>query len=114
VQKQLSSLGAATPSPIVVLKPGEQLVFDSVIATVASNSLGTNDGGQKVSGGTRAYVQFKVPRAFVLTDDDDLKPLDPKEIEVAEGSTDKLTVSIDDGAPDQTPYNGYLATYDIK
>lgn len=99
VQRQLSSLGAAGPSPIVVLKPGEQEVFDSVIATVASQSLGTDDGRQKVSGGTRAYVQFKVPRAFVLTDDDDLKPVDPSAVEVAKGSTDKITVSIDDSAP---------------
>jgi len=114
VQRQLSSLGAAGPSPIVVLKPGEQEVFDSVIATVASQSLGTDDGRQKVSGGTRAYVQFKVPRAFVLTDDDDLKPVDPSAVEVAKGSTDKITVSIDDSAPDQTPYNAYLATYDVS
>ncbi|HTV10674.1 MAG TPA: carboxypeptidase-like regulatory domain-containing protein [Acidimicrobiales bacterium] len=114
IQKQLSSMSAAAPSPIVVLRPGEEQVFDSVIATVASRTFGTNDGGQKVSGGTRAYVQFRAPRAFVLKGDDDLEPINPDAIEVAKGSTDKITVSIDDSAPDQTPYNGYLATYDIS
>ena len=113
VQKQLSSMSASAPSPIVVLHPGEEQVFDSVIETVASRQLGT-DGGQPVSGGTRATVQFGVPRAFELAEGDELKPVPPSSIEVADGSTDKIDVSIDDSAPDQTPYNGYLATYDIS
>jgi hypothetical protein len=113
IQHQLSSTTVADPSPIVVLRPGQEQVFDSVIATTASRSLGTEGDGQKVSGGTRAYVQFSVPRAFVLSDDDQLTPLDPRQIEVAPGSTDKTAVGIDDSAPDQTPFNAYLATYDI-
>jgi hypothetical protein len=35
-------------------------------------------------------------------------------IEVATGSTDQITVNINDGAPDQTPFNGYIATYDVS
>jgi hypothetical protein len=114
VQKQLSADSDADPSPVVVLRPGQEQEFDSVIATVASRQLGTDDGGQPVTGGTRAYVQFTVPKAFILHDDDTLTPLDPRQVIVAKGSTDKLTISIDDSAPDQTSFNGYLATWDIS
>jgi hypothetical protein len=114
VQKQLSSMAAADPSPIVVLRPGEEQDFDSVIEAVASRSLGTGDGGYKASGGTRAYVQFSTPSAFILHDDDTLTPLDTRQIEVADGSTDKIAVSIDDSAADQTSINGYNAIADIS
>ena len=114
VQKQLSSMAAAEPSPIVVLRPGEEQDFDSVVETVASRSLGTGDGGYKASGGTRAYVQFSAPSAFVLHDDETLTPLDARQIEVANGSTDKIAVSIDDSAADRTSINGYNAVADIS
>jgi len=114
VQRQITSLGTANPSPIVVLGPGQEQVFDSVIYTDASKSLGTDDGGKKVSGGTRAYVQFSVPRAFTLEAGDKLKPLDPRLIVVAPGSTGQIRVGIDDSAPDQAPFNGYLAAWDIS
>lgn len=101
VQKQLSSASSADPSPVVVLRPGEAQVFDSVIYTETSDILGTNNGGQPVAGGTRAYVQFQEPTAFILKSDDELDPLDPALVETAQGSTDQLTVSIDDSSPDQ-------------
>ncbi len=114
VQKQLTSLSTANPSPIVLLAPGQQQVFDSVVYTDASKILGTDNGGKKVSGGTRATVQFSMPNAFVLKAGDNLEPLDPRQIVVEKGSTDKITVGIDDSAPDQMPFNGYLAAWDIS
>ena len=42
----------------------------------------SDNGGKKVSGGTRAYVQFNVPNTFVLEAGDNLKPLDPRQIVV--------------------------------
>lgn len=114
VQRQITSLSTASPSPIVVLSPGQEQVFDSVIYTDASKVLGTDNGGKKVSGGTRATVQFARPNAFVLKAGDNLEPLSPGQIVVEKGSTDPITVSIDDSAPDQMPFNGYLATWDIS
>ena len=114
VQKQLQSPSSADPSPIVVLKPGESQVFDSVIFTDASSILGTDNGGKAVSGGTRAYVQFQQPRAFILKAGDELAPLDPSLVVTAQGSTDQMAVSIDDSTPDQMPFNGYLASWDIS
>jgi hypothetical protein len=114
VQRQITSLSTANPSPIVVLAPGQEQVFDSVIYTDASKVLGTDNGGKKVSGGTRATVQFAMPNAFVLKAGNNLEPLDPRQIVVEKGSTDKITVSIDDSAPDQMPFNGYLAAEDIS
>ena len=76
--------GAVSPSPIVLLHPGEQQTFESAISTTASRMLGTDDGDQKASGGTRAYVRFALPRAFVLTGNDQLNPVAPDEIDVAE------------------------------
>ncbi|HTW06419.1 MAG TPA: hypothetical protein VME46_02860 [Acidimicrobiales bacterium] len=113
---QPSSADDADPSEIVVLGPGEEQDFDSVIGTTASRALGTDDGGDKVSGGTRAYVQFDVPTAFILHRGDDyaLSLLDPKLIEVAQGSTDKMTVSIDDSAPDRDAPTWYNAVWDIS
>lgn len=114
VQKSITSLATANPSPIVKLAPGEEQVFDSVIYTDASKTLGTNDAGQKVSGGTRATVTFSRPDAYVLESGDKLTPLNPVAITVAQGSTDPINVGIDDSAPDQMPFNGYLAAEDIS
>lgn len=82
VQRQITSLSTANPSPIVVLAPGQEQVFDSAIYTDGSKTLGSDNGGKKVSGGTRAYVQFNVPNTFVLEAGDNLKPLDPRQIVV--------------------------------
>lgn len=49
----------------------------------------------------------------MIKNDDELGPVAPESVEVAHGSTDRITVSIDDSAPDQTSVKGYLATYDI-
>ena len=114
VQRQLSSSSPVPVSPIVVLHPGQEQDFDSVITTVASRQLGTFNALTDATGGTRAYVQFAVPNAFVLHDDDSITPLDPRQVVVAQGSTDKLTVSIDDSAPDQTSTNGFRTTADIS
>ncbi len=43
-----------------------------------------------------------------------LKPVPAVDIEVAKGSTEQIAIHVDDSAPDQAPFNGYLATYDIS
>jgi hypothetical protein len=101
-------------SYIVLLRPGQKQVFTSTITTTASRALGTDDGGQTVSGGTRAEVQYPVPRAFVMRSDEDFVPLDPDQVDIAKGSTDAQTVSIDDSAPDHTFPSGYNAVEDVS
>ncbi len=104
------SMAEVRPSSYVVLAPGEKKEYVAVIRTSASDAFENEGGG----GGTRATVGFGAPRIRQVDDvTRELTDLPADRVALTEGST-SFAVSIDDAAPQTSPFNPYEAAFYVS
>ena len=96
------------PSKYIVLAPGVERDFVSIVRTQASDAFVDSQTGS--AGGTRAVVKFETPQISEPVTDEQgklvLAPLAADRVAMTPGSTD-FQLGVDDSAPDTAPF-GYV------